>query len=179
MGIDTHGRCPNCGAVDRSMPLPKAVKIGAQPRYWGWSDDWSVLPRLSGALEARWFTERALAQFRRPVAAIPGPIRRFVGGLIVLLICVIGIPFLIVGILMLFVLEFYWFLGLLVVWFAGMVLLVAWARGVTLRDPRSRLAYDRWSGLRYCRSCGEVFDPRSQKVIPMGRLQDELYNHSG
>ncbi len=178
MWSDAHIRCPSCGAVDQSVSLPKAIKIGSQPRYWGWSDDWSVLPRLPGALEARWFTERALAQFKRPVTAIPGPIRRFVGGLIVLLICLIGIPFLIVGILMLLVLEFYWFLALFVVWLVGMMLLVAWARGVTLRDPRSRLAYDRWSGMRYCQSCGDVFDPRSQRVIPVRHLHDELYQQS-
>jgi hypothetical protein len=160
------------------MPLAKAVKIGSQPRYWGWSDDWSALPRLPGALDARWFTERALAQLKRPVAAIPGPIRRLFEGLIVVLICAVGFPFLIVGILMLFALKPLWFLALLVVWFAGMVLLVAWARGVTFRDPKSRLAYDRWSGLRYCQKCGEVFDPRSQQVIPMGRLQDEHYYHA-
>jgi hypothetical protein len=81
----------------------------------------------------------------------------------------------IVGSLMVFALWPLWFLGLLVVWFVGMVLLVAWARGVTLRDPRSRLAYDRWSGLRYCQSCGEIFDPRSQRVIPAGHLRDDLH----
>jgi hypothetical protein len=155
------------------MPLQKAVKIGAQPRYWG--DDWNVLPRLPGALTARWVTERAFDQFKRPVEAIPGPIRRFLSGLLVLVICLIGIPMAIVGSLMVFALWPLWFLGLLVVWFVGMVLLVAWARGVTLRDPRSRLAYDRWSGLRYCQSCGEIFDPRSQRVIPAGHLRDDLH----
>lgn len=155
------------------VPLPKAVKSGAQPRLWGF--EWASPPVARTAFAGRWLADGALAQLKSPVGHPPSWLRRLLGVALGLLLAFAGIPALFVALFFIAAAGWFWILSAFAAWLIGVTLIIVSPWNHSRRSVMYRCALQRWHTLQYCQRCGVIFSPTEQRVVPLDQLHDYLY----
>ncbi len=168
--------CPICHRNNPVMPIMEAVKLGTNSPLM--ASEFGMMPAQRSSIGGRRIADHVIGQLKHPPSGVWSVVQQVVGAVLGIALALVGIPLFIFGLFRLISVNFLWLPVVLVLWLAGVVLLLARAMRPQVAPSAYRQALVRIADLSYCLDCDVIFETETGRVIPLEQLRDALYPRS-